>query len=107
SAPKREITSLALDRAGNTYLAAAGEKRSGGGAQPNVAIALPAPSPAPGPAGSPQVAGPPPESTVTVNSSSAAVPGGSEIYRISPDGSPERLWSSRDDLVYALAFDQK
>jgi sugar lactone lactonase YvrE len=107
SAPKREITSLALDKAGNIYLAAAGEKRSGGGGQPNVAIALPAPSPAPGPAGSPQVAGPPPESTVTVNSSSAAVPGGSEIYRISPDGSPERLWSSRDDLVYALAFDQK
>jgi hypothetical protein len=106
SAPKREITNLALDKAGNIYLAAAGEKRSGGGS-PSVAIALPAPSPAPGPAGSLQVAGPPPESTVTLNSSSAAVPGGSEIYRIAADGSPERLWSSRDDLVYALAFDQK
>ena len=30
-APKREITSLALDSAGNIYVAAAGEKRSGGG----------------------------------------------------------------------------
>ena len=108
SAPKREITSVALDKAGNIYLAAAGEKRSGsGGASASAAIALPAPNPAPGPAGSPQVAAPPPESAVTVNSSSAAVPGGSEIYRISPDGSPERLWSSRDDLVYALAFDPK
>ena len=31
--------------------------------------------------------------------------GGSEVYRISPDGSPRTLWSSKDDLVYALAFD--
>jgi hypothetical protein len=107
SAPKREITSLALDRAGNIYLAAAGEKRSSGGASSTVAIALPAPNPAPGPAGSAQASGPPPESAVTLNSSSAAVPGGSEIYRIATDGSPERLWSSRDDLVYSLAFDQK
>jgi sugar lactone lactonase YvrE len=107
SAPKREITSLALDKAGTTYLAAAGEKRGGGAGQASVAIALPAPTPAPGPAGSAQAVGPPPESTVTLSSSSAAVPGGSEIYRIAPDGSPGRLWSSRDDLVYALAFDQK
>src|SRR5579863_6245368 len=106
SAPKREITSLALDKAGNIYLAAAGEKRSGG-ATPNVAVALPVPTPTLAPAGNLQAAGPPPESPVTVNSSSAAVPGGSEIYRIAPDGSPERLWSSHDDLVYALAFDQK
>ena len=26
---------------------------------------------------------------------------GSEIYRLSPDGSPRRLWSSKEDLVYA------
>ena len=31
--------------------------------------------------------------------------GGSEIYRIAPDGSPSRIWASREDLVYALAFD--
>ncbi len=31
--------------------------------------------------------------------------GGSEIYRIAPDGSPRRLWTSREDIVYALAFD--
>jgi hypothetical protein len=30
---------------------------------------------------------------------------GSEVYRIAPDGSPRRIWQSRDDLVYALAFD--
>jgi hypothetical protein len=32
--------------------------------------------------------------------------GGSEVYRIAPDGSPKTMWSSHDDLVYALAFDQ-
>jgi hypothetical protein len=31
--------------------------------------------------------------------------GGSEVYRIAPDGSPRTLWSSKEDLVYALAFD--
>jgi hypothetical protein len=32
--------------------------------------------------------------------------GGSEIYRIAPDGAPSRLWTSHEDLVYALGFDQ-
>ena len=35
----------------------------------------------------------------------AGATGGSEIYRIAPDGSPSRIWTSREDLVYALAFD--
>src|SRR5262249_5824647 len=32
---------------------------------------------------------------------------GSEIYRIAPDGSPRRMWTSREDIVYALAFDNQ
>src|SRR5258708_32790823 len=32
---------------------------------------------------------------------------GSDIYLIAPDGSPRKLWSSREDVVYALAFDAK
>jgi hypothetical protein len=107
SAPKREITSLAFDSAGNIYVAAAGEKHSGS-ASASVSVAVPNPpaaqsvSPTPGLTVAP---GPPPESTVTVNNSSAGTPGGSEIYKISPDGSPSRLWNSRDQLVYSLAFD--
>jgi hypothetical protein len=31
--------------------------------------------------------------------------GGSDVYRIAPDGSPLRIWTSREDIVYALAFD--
>ncbi len=110
SAPKREITSLALDKAGNIYLAAAGEKRSGsgaGGGSASVAITLPPPSPAGGAAGGQPAAAPQPEPTVMLSNASGAGPGGSEIYRLAPDGSPERLWSSRDDLVYTLAFDPK
>src|ERR1700741_5439897 len=30
---------------------------------------------------------------------------GSAVSRIPPDGPPTRLWSSHDDIVYALAFD--
>ena len=38
---------------------------------------------------------------------SVATMGGSEIYRLSPDGSPKTIWSSHEDLVYALAFDHE
>jgi hypothetical protein len=31
--------------------------------------------------------------------------GGSDIYLIPPDDAPRKLWSSRDDIVYALDFD--
>ena len=34
----------------------------------------------------------------------AGAVGGSDVYRISADGSPLRVWSSREDIVYALAF---
>jgi sugar lactone lactonase YvrE len=107
SAPKREITSLALDGAGNIYLAAAGEKRSGS-ASPSMAIAVPSPGPSASPSAAVAVASAPaPESSVTLNSSNTGVPGGSEIYKIAPDGSPSRLWNSRDELVYSLAFDTR
>ena len=102
SARKREITSLAIDQGGNIYAAAAGEKRSG-----NTLPAITVPAPPPPKNGDSGAAGqaPAPES-MTVNNS-AAVPGGSEIYRISPDGSPTLLWNSHDQLVYALAFDRR
>jgi hypothetical protein len=108
SAPKREITSLAIDKAGNIYAAAAGEKRGGSGPS-SVTVAIPAAKPpdTAAPAAGPSNAPPPAESAVTLNSSSAAIPGGSGIYKIAPDGSPSLFWNSRDDLVYALAFDSR
>jgi hypothetical protein len=35
------------------------------------------------------------------------VTGGSDIYRIAPDGEPSVVWHSRDDIVYALGFDKQ
>jgi len=104
SAPKREITSLAVDKAGNIYAAASGEKRAGG-SSPAVSVVIPSANenhPESGPA---KPSGPPPES-VTLSSGSTGVPGGSEIYKISANGSPSLWWNSRDDLVYSLAFDR-
>jgi sugar lactone lactonase YvrE len=104
SAPKREITSLAIDGAGNIYAAAAGEKR-GGSSSGNVTIVVPNSGGNTAGGGNARDTGPSNEPPLTLNSPGPAVPGGSEIYRISPDGSPARLWNSRDDLVYSLAFD--
>jgi sugar lactone lactonase YvrE len=106
SASKKEITALAIDSTGNIYASAAGDKRSGTtgpspspttlstiqpstpgstmGTNPNQPMGAIAPFPAPG----------------------LGASGGSEIYRIAPDGAPTSLWSSREDLVYALGFDQ-
>jgi len=112
SAPKKEITALAIDRAGNIYAAGAGEKRSG----PSQTGFPPTPISIPSSAGTggqgaivisagPSSGGSPPTINVTGPGTNPA--GGSEVYRISPDGSPGRVWSSREDLVYALAFDSQ
>ncbi len=111
-APKKEITALALDRSGNIYAAAVGEKRGGGTSASALAASLlglatnaPATTPAPGititaAPGSPQTAGPFPFP-------GGGASGGSDVYRIAPDGSPARVWTSREDIVYALAFDSE
>jgi len=106
SAPKKEITALAIDGAGNIYAAAAGEKRPGG-TTPAMGISLSTPAqtaPAPGGTLNAPAASSTPTSPFPAPGLGAT--GGSEIYRIAPDGAPSRLWSSHEDLVYALAFDQ-
>jgi len=99
SAPKKEITALAIDNAGNIFAAAAGDKKAG----PSVSTPIPLPAPVP----TISLGGP---TTQNVPVPQIPVPGlgatGSEIYRITPDGSPKRLWTSRDDLVYSLTFDE-
>ena len=115
SAPKKEITALAVDSVGNIYAAGVGEKRGS--------------APPPSPSGTTTAGGigivlggtggAPRGLTVTpleggnagASPSGPAAPnlanlGGSEIYRLAPDGSPKTLWSSKEDLVYALAFDR-
>jgi WD40 repeat protein len=114
SAPKKEITALALDAAGNIYAAAVGEKRGGSGSSNASSALVTFSSSAPAPSNSPQVPGmtitPAPSAPVTAGPfpfPGGSVGGGSDVYRISADGSPTRIWSSHDDIVYALAFDSK
>jgi hypothetical protein len=107
SAPKKEITALAIDSAGNIYAAGAGEKRPGAAAPAaNVSITTSAQS-APAPAGGISITPASGPATQTFPSPGLGATGGSEIYRIAPSGAPEHLWSSHDDLVYALGFDQR
>ncbi len=106
SAPKKEITALALDRQGNIYAAGVGEKRAGStsSAGPSSLLLMTAPVPTPT---SPQIGPVPTPSTVQIGSLSTGggATGGSDVYKIAADGSPSRVWTSHDDIVYALAFD--
>jgi hypothetical protein len=114
SAPKKEITALALDSTGNIYAAAVGERRNGGSSSSGMAALLSAGSGAPQPGSVPQVPGmtittpaSTPQSTGSFPFPGGGTSGGSDVYRIAPDGSPTRLWTSHDDIVYALAFDSQ
>jgi hypothetical protein len=91
SAPRKEITALAVDAAGNIYASGTGEKRAA------PVSSFPAGNPPP-PAAQPA----PPAGAPFVGNVSLS---GSDIYVLAPDGSPRKLWSSREDIVYALAFD--
>jgi hypothetical protein len=114
SAPKKEITALALDRDGNIYAAAVGEKRGGSGAtssNPGSAL-LSMSSSTPLTGNVPQVPGMTitPAPTPPTPAGAFPFPGGgassgSDVYRIAPDGAPTRVWTSHEDIVYALAFD--
>jgi hypothetical protein len=91
SAGRREITALAMDAAGNVYAAGVGAKGH---------TALP-PLPVTGNVGVTITFVQPGSSTAA--GSNTLVPDGSEIYRIAPDGSPLKLVTLKDDVVYALA----
>jgi hypothetical protein len=94
---KREVTSLAAAPDGTLYVSAIGEKSHSGnvGGQPSIAI---------GTQGAAQA-------NIQSQSVNLAAPFAvfpqaisSGIYRISSEGVPEEIWSSRDDVVYALGL---
>ena len=109
SAPKKEITALAIDGAGNIYAAAAGEKHPASTMLPmGIMLTQPAQNP-PASAGNINITAAPTAPAglmMPFPAPGLGATGGSEIYRIAPDGAPSRLWSSHEDLVYALGFDQ-
>jgi hypothetical protein len=94
---KREVTSLTVAQGGTIYVAAIGEKTRTVGNAPAAVIATS-------------------QGTTTITNVSPAVQMqgtpfvpfpqaiSSSIYRISTEGVPEEIWSSRDDVVYALGL---
>ncbi|HYL11601.1 MAG TPA: hypothetical protein VEV41_01105 [Terriglobales bacterium] len=106
SAPKKEITALAIDEAGNIYAAGVGEKRASA-LSSNIPAGTAFNAPMGGmqaqPLGGPTI----PAGPIAFPAPGLGAGGGSEVYRIAPDGSPLRIWTSSTDLVYALAFDER
>jgi len=99
---KREVTALAVAPDGSVYVAAIGEKQRTISTPSTTIIASP-------------------QGTTTITSGgvtgtiSGALPQqtpfmafpptlSSAIYRLSPDGAPDELWTSREDVVYSLGI---
>jgi hypothetical protein len=103
-ASKKEITAVVLSGDGTIYAAGVGTRTA------SAAVQLPNPSPEP-PAsvsnnpGGPQQRQGQPQQQPSALGLAARVSGGSEIYRIAPDGEPSVVWNSSSDIVYALGFD--
>jgi hypothetical protein len=109
---RREITSLVLGPSGDLFVGAIGEKPrvpqpmpqpQQSQMQPQVTAGAVNAQAGPGRAGTtaapvqqPQTQPTPFQPFPTVTSSA--------VYRIAPDGSPEELWASRDELVYSLGM---
>src|SRR6201984_2289932 len=102
--PKREVTALAVGQDGSIFAAAIGER------QHNAAVNLGVSS---GPtttmvttSGNVTVVGPAQGTQQQAPTPFIAFPPqiSSGIYKMAPDGAPEELWASRDDVVYSLGI---
>jgi len=97
---KREVTALTVAPDGKIYAAAIGEKQRPSAPAPTTVITTP-------------------QGTTTITGGAVVTSGqpqgqtpfipfpqqlSSAIYRLSPDGAPEELWASREDVVYSLAL---
>jgi hypothetical protein len=101
--PKREVTALAVGQDGSIFAAAIGERQHNAAVNPGVTsgttttmvtasgnVTVVSPAQNTGQPQTPFIAFPPQIS--------------SGIYKITPDGAPEELWTSRDDVVYSLGI---
>jgi hypothetical protein len=110
---KKEVTAVIVAADGTIYAAGVGT-RSAVTPPPRpvttTSLAQPPPSSVtanlvPGAPQAAQSQGPRPEPSPS--GLATRVAGGSEIYRIAPDGGPTVVWRSREDIVYALGFDNQ
>lgn len=95
---KREVTALTVGGDGTIYAAAIGEKARVNSSAPTAVIATS-------------------QGTTTITSSASSISAqgaapflnfppaiSSSIYKLVPEGAPEEIWSSRDEIVYALGL---
>jgi hypothetical protein len=105
-AAKREITTVAVASDGTIYAAGTGNKTAATPAAPTAparqvqtsqgTVTLPVPTGGPGRGGA---------APATGAAAPVGLQGGSDIYRVQPDGYARRIWTHAQDVVYALAFD--
>jgi len=103
-ADKREITAVAVAADGAVYAAGTGTKAPATAPVPATISPRP-PQIAPGTVTVVVPSGGPPRAAQAGGAVATGVPGGSEIYRVQPDGYARRIWTHTQDVVYALAFD--
>jgi sugar lactone lactonase YvrE len=96
--PKREITAVAVTPDGAIYASGVGNKTA-------VAQAAPPPAPAPTQILPGVVLVGNARNTPVTGGPGPSIAGGSEVYRINPDGSPRKVWSNGQDIVYSIGFD--
>jgi len=101
---KREITAVAVAKDGSIYAAGVGSPS----ASPSVPAPPPTPAPVPPAAGmspnQPRVTAAPPPTSL-VSGGPAPIAGGSDVYRIHPDGHPQKVFSTAQEIVYAIGFE--
>jgi hypothetical protein len=104
---KAEVTSLVADADGNIYAASIGDKVRATGL-PRLSQSLAPPPVITSSAGPGVVISPSQPALAPTNiqfpSPGIATSGGAEVVRIAPDGSPQTLWTSRDDLVLTMGL---
>lgn len=109
---KREVTAVA-EHDGKFYAAAAGGRptKQPSLTQPGVPVATPASGAVrvtvAGQSATQQAHPATPSQPPPSLQTASPTTGGSDFYRIGPDGFAEQLWSSPDEIVYAIAFDQQ
>jgi len=112
--PKKEITALALGSDQTIYAAGVGTRSAQPAPQPEPAApatpsapAVPMHAAMPGSPEAPEAQSAVAQQAAARAAAPARLVGGSEIYRIRPDGEPHVIWRSGADVVYDLALDQQ
>lgn len=110
-AGRREITAVAVAPDGTIYAAGVGAKGAPPAAPPTPpAPTAPVPQPSPLPGAQPGATQPRQATPAPAPIPSVLVPpvwGGSEVYRITPEGFPRKVWSHAQHMAYSIAFDRQ